>query len=145
MTTQLYAYVAADGRFTYQGNELANLRTTKNLMNSENDEMSNRPAFGISEKAGSARVAFENLSTHLEKRTSLLNVDPMQRRLAAFLEALPALEKLDNAQGYERAAELTRGAARCLSAGQGSPLRHEEHPRHLPEGFKACCPETHSQ
>lgn len=107
LTAQLYAYVSADGRFTDQGHELANLRTMKGLMSCENDEMLNRPAFGISEKAGSTRVALENLNSHLEKRTNLLNVDLMKRRLAPFLEVMPALEKLDNTRGYERAADLT--------------------------------------
>ena len=117
LNCQIFAYANRDGQMTDNGHDSKLMPDVLAMCNPENDELLNRPAFGVSEKAGTAWHALDQLQKHLEKRTTLVNKELFVTRLAPFFELLPSLQVLDGSRPQSRSADIVSALQHVVAEG----------------------------
>ena len=124
LNCQIFAYADAQGQLTDNGHDGKIMTDLLAMCTPENEELLNRPAFGISERAGTAAHCMAHLQKHLEKKTTLVNKDLFSSRMAPFFELLPALQVLDGSRPPARSAELVE-ALQALAT-EGTRLKGDQ-------------------
>lgn len=95
ITSAVFAYTNSEGHLTDNGHEKWTAEQLRQFANAENEELLNRPAYGISEHCGTIRHTLHEVGQHLSKPTCLFNKALFEKRLANMFAAVEALEVLD--------------------------------------------------